>query len=254
MKKAIFFIVIVLCLIFCLDNCKGKQDESRKNSKENVLKEAVNGFTFTDSIENFFQSTGVVSFVFSDKNRIKKFKILNKDGSLYALVDIVLDEIIINETKFKLTQFANDKSLMLKYDFSPKEFYPELSVIQFEYMKIEGNKVEIFVNKEKSILKYIEVSTVFKIEDWRKHLIGCMIDFNKKSNVIRVKPDEQSLSLNYESTEDDLIFVITDIKGDWVKIECSEICDCSCSSGKKYDGWIKWKKQNKLTIRLLYSC
>jgi len=254
MKKTIFFIVITLCLIYCLNSCNGRQPESRNVNQDIFLHKSSSVNTFPDSIEIFFQSKGVVSFMFSDENSIRKFKILNKDGSLYAMVDFALDEINIDGEKFKLTQFATDKSLMRKLDFAPKEFYPELSVIQFEYTEVKGDLAEIIVNKDKLISKYIEINPGFKIEDWRKHLTGCMIDFNKRTNIIREKPGEKFKSLNYESSENDLIFIIKEIKGNWVKIECSEICDCNCNSGKKYDGWIKWKNQDKLIIRLLYSC
>lgn len=109
--------------------------------------------------------------------------------------------------------------------------------------------------KSRAKKKKIKLSTdIFKAESWKEHLVGCMIDFNVKINPIRAEMLDNSKSLGYENSGEDYIFVISEIVGDWVKIECAEICDYPCSSGKKYDGWIKWKGGNKLLIRLLYSC
>lgn len=248
------FLIIIVCMLIIQNGCKGKQDQSidaRSNSIILKNDSAINQF-FSDSIEMFFHSKGVASFIFSDNN-CKKFNILNKNGTVFATIDIAKDRIIINDKELVLSQFSYDNALKLKYDFEPKEFYPELSVIQFEYLQIKQNKIEVYLNKQKKITKFIEPNC-FKLEEWRKHLIGCMVDFDKNNNFIREKPEKEAVSLHYEDSDEDLIFIISEIKGDWVKLECVEICDYTCNHKNKFNGWIMWKQFGKMIIQLLYSC
>lgn len=84
--------------------------------------------------------------------------------------------------------------------------------------------------------------------------LGCVVDFNVKDNFIRKANSDNSPSIGYEYSEESVTFSISEIKGDWIKIECVDFCDTPCKFEEKYNGWIKWKKGNDLLIRLLYAC
>jgi hypothetical protein len=183
------------------------------------------------------------------------FEILNEDNTVYATLNLSSDKITIQGKQFSLNEFANDNSVRSKYRFFPKEFFPDQSIIQFEFVCLDKDIAEIFISKEHGEKKIIKLNGGnFKSELWRAHLLGCMIDFDVKNNPIREKMLDSSKSVGYEKSGEDYVFVISEIVGEWVKIECAEICDYPCNSGKKYDGWIKWKEGDKLLIRLLYSC
>jgi len=208
-----------------------------------------------DSLELFFQSKGVLRFNPTDINLKKDFEILNEDNTVYATLNLSSDKIILQGKQFSLNEFANDNSFRSQFQFFPKEFFPDQSIILFEYASLKNDVAEIFINKEQSKKKKIKLgSDIFKTESWKEHLVECMIDFNVKINPIMAEVLDNSKSLGYENSGEDYIYVISEIVGDWVKIECAEICDYPCSSGKEYDGWIKWKAGDKLLIRLLYSC
>lgn len=247
------FIVQIL-IVFCVCSC-GNTSSSDIAPGQIKGSQSVSSEQQIDSLELFFQSKGVLRFNPTDINLKKDFEILNEDNTVYATLNLSLDKIIIQGKHFSLNEFANDNSLRSQYQFFPKEFFPDQSIIQFEYASLTNDVAEIFINKEQDKKKKIKLSAgIFKAELWKEHLVGCMIDFNVKINHIRAEMLDNSKSLGYENSGEDYIFVISEIVGDWVKIECAEICDYPCSSGKKYDGWIKWKDGNKLLIRLLYSC
>jgi hypothetical protein len=209
----------------------------------------------TDSLELFFHSKGVITFNPTDVNLKKGIEILNDDNTVYATIKLSFDKIIIQGKQFPMDAFSNNNKLRNKYHFFPKEFFPDQSIIQFEFISIKNGFAEIYIDKVQGKRKKIKLNrSLFKVESWKEHLIGCMIDFNKRDNPIRKKMDVNSESLEYEDSKEEYIFVVSGIEGDWIKIECSDICEYPCDSGKKYDGWIKWKKGNQLLINLLYSC
>lgn len=246
----IVHILIVFSVCSCRNTKNIDENPEQIKSSQAVLKEQQ-----IDSLELFFQSKGILRFNPTDINLKKDFEILNEDNTVYATLNLSLDKIIIQGKQFSLNEFVNDNSSMSQYQFFPKEFFPDQSIILFEYESLTNDVAEIFINKEQSKKKKIKLSAdIFKIESWKEHLIGCMIDFNVKINPIRAEVLDNSKSLGFENSGEDYIYVIREIVGDWVKIECAEICDYPCSSEKKYDGWIKWKAGNKLLIRLLYSC
>lgn len=252
----IFRLTFIVQILIVFSVCTCGNTKSSDNAPEQTRgRQSVLSKQQIDSLELFFQSKGVLRFSPTDINLKKDFEILNEDNTIYATLNLSLDKIIIQGKHFSLNEFANDNSLRSQYQFFPKEFFPDQSIIQFEYASLTNDVAEIFINKEHSKKKKIKLSThIFKVESWKKHIVGCMIDFDVKINPIRAKILDNSKSLGYENSGEDYIYVISEIVGDWAKIECAEICDYPCSSGKKYDGWIKWKAGNKLLIRLLYSC
>lgn len=138
--------------------------------------------------------------------------------------------------------------------FSQKSFSPITSYIQFEYTSLTDGFAEIFINKEQGKKKKIRLSgDVFSQEPWKEHLIGCMIDFDVSDNPIKSGVFGSSQLLGYNGDED-LVFTIDKLVGDWVRIRCANICDVPCSSGDKYNGWIRWKDKTRLLIRLVYAC
>lgn len=252
----IFRLTFIVQILIVFSACSCGNTKSSDNVPEQIKgSQSVLGEKQIDSLELFFQSKGVLRFNPTDINLKKYFEILNDDNTVYATLNLSLDKIIIQGKHYSLNEFANDNSFRSQYQFFPKEFFPDQSIIQFEYASLTNDFAEIFINKEQSKKKKIKLrADIFKVESWKDHLVGCMIDFNVKINPIRAEIIDNSKSLGYENSGEDYIFVISEIVGDWVKIECAEICDYPCSSGKKYDGWIKWKAGNKLLIRLLYSC
>lgn len=225
------------------------QDTTASGIEENI--------TLPDSLEiqleKFFGSKGVVTFNAVDPNLNTNYRIMNEDGSVYAVIDLKRNKVEIERKQYSLSDFRNNDVLRTKYSFFPKEFYPDNFIFQFEYANIEGSLAEVFIDKAKGIRKYLTRNeTIFKIESWKEHLIGCTIDFDRTNTPVYELSDLSSKRANFDLQKG--IFIISEIKGDMIKIECSEQCGFTCDNTNKAVGWIKWKDGQKLLIRLLYSC
>jgi hypothetical protein len=244
-------ILMCSCVYLC---CSCNEHKSTADLTKDTISSSLIKPVYTDTIEFFFQSKGVLVFNSTDKNLSKDAKILNNDNTVFATYNLAKNQIVIGESRQPLNDFSKENHLRIQSEFFPKEFYPEQSVIQFEYTNIVDGFAEIIVNKDKQIKKRIELKdSLYTVEPWKKHLIGSIVDFNPRLNPVHESKLDDSSVIIYESGED-VVFVISEISGDWMKIECAERCGFSCPAGKKIAGWIKWRKGSKLLIRLAYSC
>lgn len=246
--KASLFLILLFSILSCKWDTKssGIIDQIKTNNGERAI---------IDSLELFFKSKGVVSFINTDINNKNGFSIYNKDGTIFLEVFPKTDELIFKGEKYKLSNYDQIRSnLMDLYGFSPKAFFPQNGFIfQFEYRSIEDNQIEIYVNREKSDLKYLKSNNkLFAIETWKQHLLGRIIDFNLRKNPIKKQPLSSSESINLDKY-DDIVFSIKGIKGEWVEIECTSFCETSCPD-KKITGWIKWRDKKGILIRFTYAC
>jgi hypothetical protein len=246
----IFHFFFIFNIQSCENNYKEFDDSLLKKNKQSLISQKN-----TDSLELFFHSKGILRFDATENNLKKSIEILNEDNSTFAVINFLADKIIIKNQVMSLSEFANNDSLRKKFQFFPKEFFPDQLVLQFEFTKIDGDIVDVFIEKGNGKIKRIKLeNNLFRIESWKEHLIGCIIDFDINLNSIKKTASENALSVGYENSGEDYIFVISEIQGDWIKIECAEICGFTCASGKKYNGWVKWKEGQKILIKLLYSC
>lgn len=247
------FKLILLCSCVYMSFSCNEHKAKAKLTKDMTISSASKPM-YADTLESFFQSKGVLVFNATDKNLSKDAKIWNDDNTVFATYNLAKYQIDIGGVQQSLNDFSNENQLRIQSEFFPKEFYPEQSVIQFEYTDIVDGFAEIILNKEKYIKKRIELKdSLYTIESWKKHLIGSMVDFNPRLNPMHESKLDNSGVITYESDED-VVFIISEISGDWIKIECAERCGFSCPVGKKITGWIKWRKGSKLLIRLAYSC
>ena len=237
--------IILLC---CIYSCTGS-NSAWESSKANAENEGIG-----DYIGDFFHSKGVLVFNTSG-NLNRDTKIFNFDNSLFATFNLAKNGIVVEGESESLSNFSNaDNSLRISESFFPKEFYPDQLVIQFEYTDISNGVVTIILDKKKGISKRIILEKgLYTVEPWKMHLIGCMVDFNSKINPIKKDKLEDAAVVDYNET-DDVIFIITEISGDWIRIECAERCDFQCSLRDKVVGWVRWKKEGNLLIKLSYSC
>ncbi len=252
MKSKYIFSLFVLFTYIC--SCAENRNERNSNKKESDIESKKMIHNYQDSIEIFFKSKGVLVFNAIDKNIKNNIEILNMDKTIFASYNLAKNRIEIDGKSESLSNFTNKNLLRTASNFFPKEFYPELSVIQFEYLKIDNGIAEIILDKKKGIKKLIALnSTLYKIEPWKDHFIGKMIDFNSIKNPLReINLDNGKLVL-YESN-DDIIFTIDSISEDWVKIICTERCDFRCPEKQTITGWIRWRKGTKMLVHLMYSC
>ncbi len=263
----LYFIVITTTFLVCgCNNNKTSKSSSqllRDTSilqKEVVYAQNVDFMNCNHKMQNvladFFLSKGIVSFAFTDYTTTN-LDILNKDGSVYMNIsfDLHSNRFTINNRLFVI---ANDQSVKdnihKEYQFSPYEFFPTYYLLKFEYIAIQDDILEVYLDKDKNVRKYIRLDTKkFLYQCWYDYFLGHPVNFNFQTNPIRENPDDKSTAINYD-TKIDYLFTIAEIKGDWVKIVCTDLCGIPCTEGEKYDGWIRWRKNGKLIISFPNAC
>ena len=123
----------------------------------------------------------------------------------------------------------------------------EPSLVLFEYKEETDKYWEICLNKECSVIGLVAKDTnLYHLKSWYQHFMGSMINL-KPENLIRKKPIDNADIIDFD---DDAVYIITEIKGDWIKVEClDEILFCS---EDKREGWTKWVDNDKVIIELSY--
>ena len=250
MTPAVIFRLLLVSINFFsgwnLSKCENK---SQINLTREIQSKSDN------ELDASFNSKGVVKFINNGKNEKASFEILNLDGSVFASVSLASSRINISGRSFKLSDYDQNKELIKdKFSFDPEVFSIESgNVIVFQYVRVNGPNVEIYINKDKKLIKTIKLNAkLFKIESWNNHMIGALIDFNIRKNSIFDNPNEKSRKIAIDN--DEVTFVIDELKGDWVRIECLNFCDIQCPKNKTYSGWLRWRIGKRLIIRFVYSC
>jgi len=204
-----------------------------------------------ETLSDFFESQGVVSFLHNDKCLSKDVVIYNADGTEYCRLNFYENKFYYEDA---VILFENPNNLRDLEMFSPMELYPNYSILRFEYESSLDNKYNVYVDKEKTILKHIVIddSNCFEVKTWRDYFLGSWVgnDFNK--NPMRESNNDDSKQVNTKLNYDDYFFAITEIKGEWVKIECVGACGFECDL--EISGWIRWKRDNTKLISLPSAC
>lgn len=145
----IFRLTFIVQILVFFSVCSCGNTKSSDNAPKQIKgSQPVLSEQQIDSLELFFQSKGVLRFNPTDINLKKDFEILNEDNTVYATLNLSLDKIIIEGKHFSLNEFAKDNSFRSQYQFFPKEFFPDQSIIQFEYASLTNDVAEIFISKE----------------------------------------------------------------------------------------------------------
>ncbi|TCS87662.1 hypothetical protein EDD80_1049 [Anseongella ginsenosidimutans] len=174
-------------------------------------------------------SIGVISLSehYSENNTIC---ILNKDGSLWYEFTYFYDD---SDGKF---EYHNDK-------FRPIAFHPDQFLLAIRVVKEERNRFEVIVNEENTLHKYIENQPFLMFQTWEEHILSVpFVKFDFAINPLRENPGEKSVVIPYYA---DVAYYPAKIKGDWLQVRWME-------EGYWNYGWIKWRKAERLLIKLLY--
>lgn len=132
---------------------------------------------------------------------------------------------------------------------SIRAYFPDYNIIFFDSYKPSNGIYEVLVNGDKKFIKIKEGITLF--EEWETHLKSVFLLTNKE-NPLRDQPNEYS-NLLLEYNYDEFNFEVVEIKDDWIKVHCNVNCE-GCPSGVEVSGWLRWKKDNQLLLKLYYVC
>ncbi|WP_026998138.1 hypothetical protein [Flectobacillus major] len=161
-----------------------------------------------------------------------KYKILNSDKSQFAEIKSVDgNEPSCSKLKGKILAYFDDYYI---FHFRAKQ-------------SILPNYFEVQIG---SVLKLIEKSNTMMLLSLEDYILKYYCSASKQ-NPLKISPNEKSksISVNFE----DVGFICLEIKGDWVKVKCNKECE-SCPNGKNIEGWIRWRRNDKIILKQYYNC
>ncbi len=231
-NRQIFISVLLVCTGFSVDQNKS---------------------IYIDEFQSVYDSKGVVSFNDNGTNYRKKIALYNANGTTFAVISLADHSIKLSNYKADISDIDLDKSILhKKYHFNPQEFFPDYNLIIFSYKNIIGGKAEVYIDKEKTTTKFIRIdSKLFKVESWKNHLIGSVLEIDNIRNPLREKPSDLTF-IKKISVPNDASFRIIKFEGAWVQVECFSFCESTCD--KKYRGWIRWTNGKQPLLKLYYTC
>lgn len=193
-----------------------------------------------------FYSDGMIEFIATDKNITSDIVFLNEDDSDFLKINFEKNKF---ETDSLTTNFQND-SLKETIDFSPLNFFPDYYILRLELQKLDSIYYWVYLNSDKTVLKKIKKNELFQFLNWTDFMKKYLIDFDENQNPLRKSINGKRIKIK---ENENLFFQIDKIEGDWVHISNSSICDENMRD-IKIDGWIKWKLNDRIIIKIGLVC
>ena len=185
--------------------------------------------------------------------------VLNLDGTSYLELVKLNDELAINYVR-NPSNLKNNLNLKRVYPYYYNEnyrygapipkiiiraYYPDFGVFVMDAKKIGDFEYEVVVNGE---WKKIKNKNLYYC-DWNIFIKNLIIKLPKNVNLYS-KRNVQSKKVSSNKIE---IYNVLEVNGDWIKVECNSKCE-NCNKQKTFQGWVRWKKDNKLLVDLYYVC
>ncbi|MDB9954821.1 hypothetical protein OAD49_04595 [Flavobacteriaceae bacterium] len=160
----------------------------------------------------------------------KSLKILNLDGSDYI-------DIYINEDGEILK--SNTDSLKIR------AFFPDYNIIIFDSKKTD-NDYKVFVNEK---WKKIKSGNNLSFVLWEDFIEQIYLGLTNQSPLYSEKNTKSKIIENYKN----YYYEVLTRDEEWLKVRCWIDCE-GCPQGEIIEGWIKWRKKQKLLVELYYIC
>jgi hypothetical protein len=213
----------------------------------NLLKSLNEDETYPFMAEDSISGIGVIQLSETFDYYKKIIPILDMNGKPYISISLMESGVI---TKIKEVVYKGDDSLMT---FNPRLFNtnPDYFRLSWDCVAKDEKYFTVILNKktgEKG--KLINDKNIFKLLSYEDYWIGYMplgLDFDRSSNPIRTAPNEDAFIVQHDLQSQYKIWnaKYKEMKGEWIKIQIEETNEI---------GWIRWKKENKILIRIYYFC
>ncbi len=133
----------------------------------------------------------------------------------------------------------------------PESFWLDYHIMVFRVVSQTGRWFKVVVNNENGRSYWIKRTNKTEFQSWESYLKGMVSvarlpQFPQK---IRSKPDDHAPVIEYQGQD---CFVVKSVRGDWLEIATSGICDETTMQIKS--GWIRWRKGNRLLIEYFPTC
>jgi len=243
MKNLLLF---VLTLFIVFNGCKSKTDGSAQVESE------LKSDKLESNVENheapFYKNYGIgklkVSFentILNDKAYVLNFYRSDSESELDRKI-----EISWNDSDGGYVETQNTDFLKVKDFYLEEPHY----ILMFNYLRESNGFYEVIVNTETKETMWIKKQSTIHVKLWDEFLqsVVCLSASNPEANQVRIEPKEDS-NVAIENIKDECWYV-SEINGEWIKVECSEIdFDLTDEKYKYFSGWLKWRDENELLIK-----
>ena len=161
--------------------------------------------------------------------------IYNSDHTLFGA--------IFSENEEEEPAFNGNDSLNIR------SYYPEYYIVIMDSDELINGKYPVIINGSKKYVEHKAGVTVY--ETWSNHLKNSYIVTTKENPLRETAEEKDNLLGEYDYRK--LSFLALEVNGDWVKVVCDFECE-GCPDQKKITGWLRWKTNEVLLIKLYYAC
>lgn len=172
----------------------------------------------------------------------QKLEIFNSDKSVF----ITMNGRFLESGAIKLELKETDEDTLAHY-IRCKVFDPEYNLFIVECTGKDQNYFYVLINDETKLI--YAANTLIEFQTIEEHVLSNYPILTRETPLFEM-PDSTSnviegfMNYNYISTK---------INGDWLKVICDLDCD-GCPEGKLIEGWVKWREDDRVLIRIGYSC
>lgn len=147
------------------------------------------------------------------------------------------DSIFIKTNKYKIEKLRRK---VFYGHFKSLAFYPEYYIVVLKGKANDENRIEISLDGESAFVD----SEYASFETYEEHLKDQSVSLSKKSP-LKKEMDDSSETI---STYLDYSYVVLDIEGEWLKVECDKEV-----FGLDFKGYVRWRVNDDIAVSVLYS-
>lgn len=160
----------------------------------------------------------------------------------------------VSVTKDKQGEFTLKNNSQASW-FNPEGLWLDYSIFVIRVDTVVGKWYRIFTNNDKRTILWTKADATKKFVKWETFLVKETTAINKHQDFnleIKTSPSDKAATIKKIEKAD--CFEAIEVKGDWLRIKTNETLECNESKKTIKSGWIKWRRNNRLTIYYGLTC
>jgi hypothetical protein len=139
--------------------------------------------------------------------------------------------------------------------FSPEALWLDYSLFFIRVDTVIGKWYRVFSNNSSGSMLWTKAHSSKQFIPWKKFLLEYTTAINKDEDYnleVKTGPSDKAATIKLMEIAD--CFEALEISGDWMRIKTNETLECNESKKKIRSCWIRWRKNNRLTIQYGLTC